>query len=1080
MNMMELQHVNLPPKDPWIDYDEGFKKVREKAEDSIMKLVKYYRNQLDQNSVHIPSIIGPYGAGKTTLLEHLQAYLFKNGIPSIIVNFDELIKNVENKTSQTKLADQIIEEASTIVSNILKSNEQGYLSKFIRIGKDYFIDFKHILSNSDVVVVLVDEVEEGWRKVKENVSYETSPLRELYERVIKKTGNQKGNKYYIFAFSYGPTSAFNEFFAQAMAWRTDVILIPPLSFSTTLDLVKRKLKLDNDKIVYEVTKFLWHKTKGKVGLFFNLLNTEGDRLKKLAEMIQNPSKKAEDIVNEVLEYFSVYKGTSKDSKFSNPNITLMDIDIKTINSSSINLRPDERDFLKKLIVSPSPDISHKTYPGLSNIFFVANSYVYADELINRIITQIEINSQEDFMSYLRREYIRNSLLSISYRDENSHQDIIPCDRNFFRSLEIYLKSTLKDIFWYDKDTISKIDKIDLTQIYESFERENNILNLQKGRYLVGVDPKRILMYYPYELGIKKIWDDSPEFNNIINDINKGLMGQKTHKDLNDFLNKYFSLSSLISQTLRKNLTELIKKIDNLFNISNIPNILVIPYETFEILSSRDEPIKFIVGSSFPLMIVVTDITLRDLDSKIVQLNEKYNLLIKLGLVHFASLTGEYVYNLYEIIHKSISLRNGQIPINSQQEYMLEKIFESAISNIIIDLRKWQNNNSEVTKRLTPLDQFNSRAISADYYLLTMYLSDPLRNKIGILKSALSDIENKLGSINPSKYNVITPLCEVQFQQKIQIQDLFDKYKEYLDKLEEITRGLEYGMSELRGIINKLQNDDIVKDLAQAFNKLYEDKHKGFLSSHNLTLDTLKNLNNKILDDAKEFVKKILNLQLNMQKGIRSLEIVIFISWNLFDKLLSQNIYRPSMTPPNKKDIILNVIDLLNYKNLYEINKLYPTFSENFNRWKNEVEKFNEYLSEINDRLSDAKNGEDKLALLLLNVFLDDLNKVSNDVRDVADSVNRCIESVIKNLINFKLKLNEVYKDGDRLIEMELRNFQNSLSPFIKDSVIEDLLQKIKDVKEAENSINILRKTLNDSLNKLENVIRIAQGSDAGD
>ncbi|MBP1357033.1 MAG: ATP/GTP-binding protein, partial [Sulfolobus sp.] len=319
---MERQQTVRSPKDPWIDYDIVFKKVREKAEDSIMKLVKYYRNQLDQNSVHVPSIIGPYGAGKTTLLEHLQAYLFKNGIPAIIVNFDELIKNViknvKNEISQTELANQIIEEVSTIVSNISSSNDQGYLSRFIRIGKDNFSDFKRILSNSDVVVVLVDEVEEGWRKVKEKVPSETSPLRELYERVIRKVGNQKGNKYYIFAFSYGPTSSFNEFFAQAMAWRTDVILIPPLSFSVMLDLVKQKLHLNDDKMAYEVTKFLWHKTKGKVGLFLNLLNTEGDRLKELAEMIQEPSKKAEDIIK-VLEYFSLYKGTSKVSKFSNPN-----------------------------------------------------------------------------------------------------------------------------------------------------------------------------------------------------------------------------------------------------------------------------------------------------------------------------------------------------------------------------------------------------------------------------------------------------------------------------------------------------------------------------------------------------------------------------------------------------------------------------------------------------------------------------------------------------------------------------------------------------------------------------------------
>ncbi|MET1128391.1 MAG: hypothetical protein ABWW70_03640 [Thermoproteota archaeon] len=210
----------------WCDYSRGHRRLRLELE----KLVRVHAG-LEEGELRLPVIVAPYGSGKTTLLGHLEWYARRLGLKAARVELVELVKYLEG----------------------MGKLHEAELPRAV----ESFVDEKLDPGDSKAVL-LVDEVEESYDRLKELVVYETSPLRGLADHI------RSGKARTMVVLAFGPVSAVKEAVFGPTAWRSRVYAIPPMSRSAVEEMVRRKLGGDSDRELVELlSNFVWWAGKGR-------------------------------------------------------------------------------------------------------------------------------------------------------------------------------------------------------------------------------------------------------------------------------------------------------------------------------------------------------------------------------------------------------------------------------------------------------------------------------------------------------------------------------------------------------------------------------------------------------------------------------------------------------------------------------------------------------------------------------------------------------------------------------------------------------------------------------------------------
>ncbi|MCL9814357.1 hypothetical protein [Natranaeroarchaeum aerophilus] len=251
----------------WEDLTDEHQSRREEIENSI----RNWPEEITQASY----IIGAIGAGKTQLLSHLFRYSYANtGKPALYVTMGQLLDDLESHDeypetgviSQEKLHDLMEDVArsrlddinSTITDEgnfdrgdyLLDAGRLSDVKKYadiLGISKD---EFSEIATQSDEIILIVDEMEESYNRLGEMVAQTTGPLREVVERV------ERGNSsfYLIGGFGYASVHELGE----AEYRRVNPVTLPiikPQSIPSVLA----------SEITPEQRNFIWWMSRGRPG-----------------------------------------------------------------------------------------------------------------------------------------------------------------------------------------------------------------------------------------------------------------------------------------------------------------------------------------------------------------------------------------------------------------------------------------------------------------------------------------------------------------------------------------------------------------------------------------------------------------------------------------------------------------------------------------------------------------------------------------------------------------------------------------------------------------------------------------------
>ena len=224
----------------WKDFTEKHKIIREHIEHNI----ESYLRGSPQN---LMAIWAPFRQGKTQLLYNLFRFVWKNGGISFFTNLENIIPDQEMGASEFK--DYIENLLENSIEN-LKNNQFEEISILNNDTKDYLQKYENLEINGDCVVLLVDEMEQKYKKLLSQVlTDDKSPLRELTAQ----------RKFMVIA-AFAPTSFYEALCGEAEKGRWETFKIP-LIYAT--DIKNKNENLGN---------FIWWVSKGRVGLAYKMID----------------------------------------------------------------------------------------------------------------------------------------------------------------------------------------------------------------------------------------------------------------------------------------------------------------------------------------------------------------------------------------------------------------------------------------------------------------------------------------------------------------------------------------------------------------------------------------------------------------------------------------------------------------------------------------------------------------------------------------------------------------------------------------------------------------------------------------
>jgi hypothetical protein len=258
---------------PWKDLTKTHKKIREELEKAILGYVKNQPSQLSDRYL-VPIIVAPYGSGKTTLLSHLLCFALKNGIPAVKVNLSSLVnylKELKGGGSSKIPSDQLPGYASKfcvhIINKVIKSNDAEEWGEFEHccINREEVVKvLKRYIEEHSKCVLLIDEIEDHYKELRNLISYDTTPFRGLFDRVCE------GKSWVFPILAFGPSSIYAETVSTAGSWRTRIY---PISLVYPLELSEKLSEVIKDGVLRKyLANLIWWMGKGRMGHVYKLIN----------------------------------------------------------------------------------------------------------------------------------------------------------------------------------------------------------------------------------------------------------------------------------------------------------------------------------------------------------------------------------------------------------------------------------------------------------------------------------------------------------------------------------------------------------------------------------------------------------------------------------------------------------------------------------------------------------------------------------------------------------------------------------------------------------------------------------------
>jgi hypothetical protein len=309
---------------------------------------KHCRTVVEENIEAFPDtrvpatyIIGPIGSGKSELLYHAFRYSWKEvGKPTLFAHLSGLNTILEDRAEADGLdrvpQDELhryIEEICTKrlrdISETIEDEGQltrNHLLPGTRRGpgvKPYFDDLNLSLSEagaiadkSDEIILLIDEMEDGYKDLSEAVGGTTGPLRDVVDVI------EKGDSRFYLTASFGYASAHELGEAEARRVRkVNLPVIRPRQVSQIMD----------ESIPPSDENFAWWRSRGRPGWLAESLDTK-------SELLENIDGRY-DQLNDI--------GAQEISR-----VEILSVD--SIESELSTFRSESRDFIAYLLCSPGP------------------------------------------------------------------------------------------------------------------------------------------------------------------------------------------------------------------------------------------------------------------------------------------------------------------------------------------------------------------------------------------------------------------------------------------------------------------------------------------------------------------------------------------------------------------------------------------------------------------------------------------------------------------------------------------------------------------------------------------------------
>ncbi|MCD6514406.1 MAG: hypothetical protein J7L07_05735 [Candidatus Odinarchaeota archaeon] len=291
----------------WRDLTKKHKEVREEVENRILKFAR------EETDIRPPIIIAPFGAGKTTLLKHLYKFAWNNKLPTFFASLNAILDYVgassKNKISEEKFSSEIkkmideqVESLKKAVNSLIQRNtlsddlKEWLKNKALLLDlerydyslPDYFTKYlnmqlstiNNILSKQRVkTVLLIDEVEETYGRLRESVTYAQTPIRALLDRAMKGL-----SPYVIMACA--PVSAFE--LLRGPGWRGFPIYLPKATRNIISDYFKQRFG-EQTKLPTGLMNFVWWASRGRPAWYIDLIETKGNTL---IDIVLNSPKNA--------------------------------------------------------------------------------------------------------------------------------------------------------------------------------------------------------------------------------------------------------------------------------------------------------------------------------------------------------------------------------------------------------------------------------------------------------------------------------------------------------------------------------------------------------------------------------------------------------------------------------------------------------------------------------------------------------------------------------------------------------------------------------------------------------------------
>lgn len=358
-----------------------------------------------------PFIIeAPFGAGKTQLLLELFKYFWKNDIPALYVNLNIINKDLKDKLNVNNnignaLLELVKEKLTFIKQNLENKNVDlqsfyipfyttstkissiGQLFDIINIDKN---KVKSVIDNKGAnrVVLLIDEVENGYEPFSELLSQHGIDLRSFIEQISETTG-------ILMIMAFGRKSYYDIFLASlkdpSVMRRYKLIQIPLVS----PDIYKTKYK--------DFGNSLWWFTRGRIGWVDHIYKSLPKNL---------------DEAQSLLNAFD--QNTVFDEKPSGSDVPILYLSrlhnqLDKYCNNDINCQASIRYLLLKLQPIKFKDlpvyVRNSINTKLGNLVSTCNKLLDIDDFIEKFIYDIkqQVNFDEHTSEFFRR--ILHKLLS---------------------------------------------------------------------------------------------------------------------------------------------------------------------------------------------------------------------------------------------------------------------------------------------------------------------------------------------------------------------------------------------------------------------------------------------------------------------------------------------------------------------------------------------------------------------------------------------------------------------------------------------------------------------------------------------